>query len=424
MSNILIKNVNILDLPASETTNIGIENDKIKFISKDLPSGFAVDTVIDGKNKLATAGFVNTHTHAAMTLLRSYADDMELMDWLQNKIWPIESKLGANDMYWGSILAIAEMIRSGTTTFADMYFFMEETARAVDETGIRAALSRGLSGDDNADGKNIAENIELYKNWHGKADGRITVMFGPHAPYTCSQSFLKKVVAEAEKLDAAIHIHLSETRGEVENCLKAKGKTPIAYMNEIGVFERPTIAAHCVFATPEEFAIMKEKNVSVAHNPQSNLKLASGIAPVPEMISAGICVGLGTDGASSNNNLDMFEEMRLISMLHKAVKNDPLLITAKEAYAMATINGAKALKLEKVGNLEEGYKADIVLCDIDKPHWHPKFNLCNNFVYSGGYGDVDTVIVNGKVLMDAGKLTTIDEERMKHEVKKCVERFI
>ena len=423
MANILIKNVNTVDMPANETICICIKGDTITFIGKEQPADFTPDTIIDGKEKLAAPGFVNTHTHAAMVLLRSYADDMNLMDWLQNKIWPIEAKLGANDMYWGSMLAITEMIRSGTTTFADMYFFMEETAKAVDESGIRAVLSRGLAGDDTTDDVKINENAQLFKDWHNKADGRITVMFGPHAPYTCSAGFIKRIANKAKEVGAGIHVHLSETKGEVENCVKEHGKTPIAYMNDLGLFELPTIAAHCTFATDDEIAIMKEKKVSVAHNPQSNLKLASGVAPIPAMLKAGIVVGLGTDGASSNNNLDIYEEMRLVSMLHKGVTNDPLVVNARESFEMATINGAVALKLHDVGSLKVGYKADIVLYDISKPHWQPKFNLCNNFVYAGGAGDVHTVIVNGKILLQAGELLTIDEERVKSEIAKCVDRF-
>ena len=424
MANILLKNVNTIDRPANKSTCIGIKDDIILFINEQLPADFIPDTTINCENKLATSGFINTHTHAAMVLFRSYADDMQLMDWLQNKIWPIEAKLSANDIYWGSMLAICEMLKSGTTTFADMYFFMNETAKAVEQTGIRAVLARGLAGDDSSDDTKILENAQLFKDWHNEADGRITVMFGPHAPYTCSKKFIQRVITQAKKLDAGIHIHLSETKGEVENCVSKYGKTPIEHMNDIGLFECPTIAAHCVFITDEEISLMSEKGVSVAHNPQSNLKLASGVAPVDKMLKNGIVLGLGTDGASSNNNLDMYEEMRLVSMLHKGISNDPLVITAKESFEMATINGAKALKLNKIGSIEAGYKADIVLYDIDKPHWQPKFNLCNNFVYAGGAGDVDTVIIDGKILLQKGTLLTIDEERVKYEIGECVKTFI
>ncbi len=414
MSHILIKNVHTID---NNIVSIGVKEDKIAFIGQDVPTGFTIEHTIDGKDKLAVPGMVNTHTHAAMTLFRSYADDMDLMDWLQNKIWPAEAKLQADDVYWGTMLSVAEMLRSGTTTFADMYFFMDEVARVVDETGIRSVLSRGLTGGDDSDGKSIAENKDFYKNWQGKADGRITVMFGPHAPYTCSQKFLEEVINAAADVGAPLHMHLSETKGEVAECLAKHGKTPIAYMDSIGLFSLPTIAAHCTFATSEEICIMKEKNVSVAHNPQSNLKLASGVAPVPEMLKAGIVVGLGTDGASSNNNLDMLEEVRLAAMAHKAIANDPKLVNAREAFDMATVQGAQALRLTGLGVLRADAKADIVLYDMTKPHWYPRFDLCQMLVYAAQSADVHTVLVNGKILLDAGKLTTIDEEKVKYEAE-------
>ncbi|MDR3350014.1 MAG: amidohydrolase [Acidaminococcales bacterium] len=421
MPNILIKNVSMVDRP--HKAHIGVTNDVISFVGEELPADFSPDITIDGEGKLAAPGFVNAHTHASMTLLRSYADDMRLMDWLKNKIWPAEATFDRNDIYWGAMLSIAEMLRSGTTTFADMYYFMDDVAKAVEETGIRAVLSRGLTGGDDSDGKSLAENEDLYHKWHNAADGRITVMFGPHAPYTCSGKFIKRIVAAAGRLGAGIHMHLSETADEVENCLKQNGKTPIAWMGELGLFELPTLAAHCVFATKEEIAIMRAKNVAVAHNPQSNLKLASGIAPVPDMLNAGVLVALGTDGASSNNNLDLLEEMRLVSILHKGVTGNPLVIPAREAFDMATINGAKALRIDNCGYLAAGAKADIVLFDIDKIHWHPKFNLCQLMVYAGQSADVDTVMVNGKILLEKGRLNTIDEEKVKYEVNKRVQKF-
>lgn len=423
MSKILINDVNIITKDGSQVVKIGITDEKITFIDKVAPVDFVPDKTIDGKNRLVTPGLVNTHTHAAMTLLRSYADDMKLMDWLQKKVWPAEAKLNNEDIYWGTMLSITEMIRSGTTTFADMYFFMNDVAKAVDETGIRAVLARGLTGDDSSDGKSILENEQFYKDWNHKADGRITVMFGPHAPYTCSRKFLEKVVDSATKLDAHLHIHLAETKGEVSTCLEKHNKTPIAYMDEIGLFSRPTLAAHCVFVNDEDIAIMKDKNVRVAHNPQSNLKLASGVAPVGKMLKQGLIVGLGTDGASSNNNLDLLEELRLVAMLHKGISYDPLLITMQEAYSMATELGAKATGLNDCGVLKVGAKADILLFDISKLHWQPQFNLLSLLVYSAQSSDVATVLVNGKILMQDHVLTTIDEERVIFETNKCVQKF-
>ena len=252
-----------------------------------------------------------------MTLLRSYADDMVLMDWLQNKIWPAEDGLTDDDIYWGTMLSIAEMLKSGTTCFADMYFSMDRVADAVAETGIRAALSRGLTGFSDENFAKLEENAALFKERHNSCNGRIRVMLGPHAPYTCSMDYLKKVVAKAQELGSEIHMHLAETRGEVDDCIKEHGMSPIKLMDSIGMFECGTLAAHCVHVDEEDMQIMAAKHVRVAHNPQSNLKLASGIAPVPAMLKHGITVGLGTDGTSSNNNLDMLEECRLAAMLHK-----------------------------------------------------------------------------------------------------------
>ncbi|MBP2650077.1 MAG: mtaD [Firmicutes bacterium] len=376
------------------------------------------DQVIDCTDKLIMPGLVNTHTHAAMTLFRSYADDMALMDWLQNKIWPAEDKLTSDDVYWGTQLAIAEMLKTGTTTFADMYSFMDDVAKAVEETGIRAVLSRGMIGVGPNAALALAESKSLYTDWHNGAEGRITVMLGPHAPYTCPPDYLKTVSALAEQLGAEIHIHLSETAGEVEECIKQYGKSPIALMNEVGLLDCGVLAAHCVHVSAEDISIMQKKMVRVAHNPGSNMKLASGVAPVPAMLEAGLVVGLGTDGASSNNNLDMLEELRLAALLHKVNTLNPVAIPAKEALAMATANGAAAVGLGKVtGKIAAGYQADIAIFSMKEPHWYPRHNRVSLLTYAANSADVDTVLVAGKVLLSNRKLTTIDEERIYSEVQ-------
>lgn len=418
MSKILLQNVEMLKSNGEAIkSNIGIEDKYIKFLG-NIPTGWVPDKSINGDNMLAIPGFVNAHTHAAMTLFRSYADDMLLMDWLQNKIWPAEANLNAEDVYWGTMLAIAEMIKSGTTTFADMYFFMNDTAQAVIDSGIRACLSRGMAGVAPTAEQALVESEEFYKTYNNSADGRITVMLGPHAPYTCPPSYIERVVNLASKLGSEIHIHLSETQGEVDECIRKHGKSPIALMNELGLFDQGTLAAHCVHLSREDIDIIKAKNVRIAHNPGSNLKLASGIAPVTELLTAGITMGLGTDGAASNNNLDMLEEMRLAALIHKAAKFNPLAVPAVEAYKMATEYGAKALGLENtVGKLEVGYKADIVLFDMNKLHWYPRHDRLSLLVYAANSADVNTVIVDGKILLDDGKLTTIDEEKLMAEVQ-------
>lgn len=412
MSKLLLKNIELLDTPNGEANVIAVEDGKISYIGKDLPDSFAADEVIDGKGMLATAGMVNTHGHVSMTLLRSYADDMALMDWLENKIWPIEAKMNAKDIYWGAMLGIAEMLKSGTTCFADMYCFMDDVARAVAETGIRANLSRGLIGLAPDKDDKLAENTQLVKDWQGYDNGRIRVTYGPHAPYTCPVEYLQKVIEAAQANNAEIQMHLCETKGEVENCIKEHGVTPIKLMDQLGMFEQGTIAAHCVYLTEDDMDIMAAKNVRVAHNPQSNLKLASGIAPVASMLEKGICVGLGTDGASSNNNLDMLEECRAAAMLHKTTTLNPLAVPAAQAWDMATVNGAKVLGFDELGTLSVGQQADIVLWNMHKPYWYPRHNKLSLLVYAANSSDADTVIVNGKVVLQNGSMTLFDEEKI------------
>lgn len=424
MSKLLLKNIELLDTPNGEANVIAVEDGKISYIGKDLPDSFAADEVIDGKGMLATAGMVNTHGHVSMTLLRSYADDMALMDWLENKIWPIEAKMNAKDIYWGAMLGIAEMLKSGTTCFADMYCFMDDVARAVAETGIRANLSRGLIGLAPDKDDKLAENTQLVKDWQGYDNGRIRITYGPHAPYTCPVEYLQKVIEAAQANNAEIQMHLCETKGEVENCIKEHGVTPIKLMDQLGMFEQGTIAAHCVYLTEDDMDIMAAKNVRVAHNPQSNLKLASGIAPVASMLEKGICVGLGTDGASSNNNLDMLEECRAAAMLHKTTTLNPLAVPAAQAWDMATVNGAKVLGFDELGKLSVGQQADIVLWNMHKPYWYPRHNKLSLLVYAANSSDADTVIVNGKVVLQNGSMTLFDEEKIYAEANLRAQKLL
>lgn len=372
--------------------------------------------VIHAKGKLALPGLVNTHTHIAMGLLRNYADDLPLMDWLETAIFPAEAKLTEDAIYWGTQLGIAEMLRSGTTCFNDMYFFMDTTAQVVAETGIRAVLSRGLAGVSPSAQEALQENKELYTTWHGYDNHRIKVMLGPHAIYTCPEAYLVQVKALAEELGAEIHMHMSETLFEVETSFKEHGKSPVAYVADLGLMEHGFVAAHCVHVSEEDMTILKEKEVRVAHNPQSNLKLASGIAPLEKILAKGILVGLGTDGSASNNNADMLEEVRLAALLHKGTTLQAKEIPAPTALSLGTEMGAKVLGYPTLGRIETGYMADIVLYDMSGMHWLPKNNVLSSFVYAANSSDADTVIVAGKVLMEKKELLTIDEERLRHEV--------
>lgn len=419
----LIKNAAVYhDGQVDEGKNILIDGKRIAGFP-ETADGVPYDEIIDGKGMLALPGLVNTHTHVAMTLFRSYADDLALMDWLQNMIWPAEAHLDDDIVYWGSMLAFAEMIRGGTTAFCDMYMFMDSCAQAAEAAGIRGNIARGLAGVTPNGMKALEENVELYRKWNNGADGRIRVMLGPHAPYTCPPDYLKKVRDTAEQYGIPIHIHLSETKGEVDTCREKFGVTPIALMNQIGLFDVPTLAAHCVHVTEDDIAIMAEKQVRVAHNPGSNLKLASGIAPVPAMRKAGVVVGLGTDGASSNNKLDMFAEMRLAALIHKAASLDPFAIKADEAMQMGTKDGAMCLGYDDLGELKEGYLADFILVDRSGWHWKPRFNSISLAVYAGNSMDVDTVMVNGKVLMRHKELLTIDTEKLDYEVQRVTDKL-
>ena len=422
--NLLIKNATVV-LPdgQTKTANIAVEGSKILAIG-EAPADFIAEQTIDAKDMLAIPGFVNAHTHASMTLLRSYADDMELMTWLNDHIWPVEAKMISNDIYWGAALAAVEMIQSGTTTFADMYGpFMERVADVVTESGMRGVLSRGIIGVAPDGEKKLEENISLYEDYNGAANGRIKVMFGPHAPYTCPPDFLKKVAAAAQRLGAEVHIHMNETKAEIEQITKQYGKRPFEYVEDTGLFESPTLAAHCVHLSDDEIAIIKKHHIRVAHNPGSNMKLASGIAPVPRLLKEGVTVALGTDGTSSNNNLDMLQEVQLAALLHKVNEYDPLAVPAFEALKMGTEYGAKAVGLDGIGRIAPGAKADIVLVSMKGAAWVPRFNEVSLLVYSGSAADVDTVICDGKVLMQHRELLTLDEEKIKYEAQKCAERL-
>ncbi|MCI6233274.1 MAG: amidohydrolase [Selenomonas sp.] len=422
--NLLIKNACVV-LPdgQTKTANIAVEGSKILAIG-EAPADFIAEQTIDAKDMLAIPGFVNAHTHASMTLLRSYADDMELMTWLNDHIWPVEAKMISNDIYWGAALAAVEMLKSGTTTFADMYGpFMERVADVVTESGMRGVLSRGIIGVAPDGEKKIEENISLYEDYNGAANGRIKVMFGPHAPYTCPPEFLKKVAAAAQRLGAEVHIHMNETKAEIEQISKQYGKRPFEYVEDTGLFESPTLAAHCVHLSDDEIEIIKKHGIRVAHNPGSNMKLASGVAPVPRLLKEGVTVALGTDGTSSNNNLDMLQEVQLAALLHKVNEYDPLAVPAFEALKMGTEYGAKAVGLDGIGRLEAGAKADIVLVSMKGAAWVPRFNEVSLLVYSGSAADVDTVICDGKILMQHRELKTLDEEKIKYEAQKCAERL-
>ena len=429
----LIKNIDIITMDADKNRYPGgailYEGDTIEYVGpfSDLEDKIKEDNrqvkVIDGRGMLALPGFINAHTHIPMTAFRGYADNMALWEWLTQKIWPMEAKLKPGDCYWLSLLGAAEMIMAGVTTFSDMYMFTGDIARAAADSGMRAVISRAMVGPDDTYGQRL-KDVEELAEWQNKAEGRITMMIAPHAVYTCSPDFLVTCRKLAEEYKTGIHIHLSETAKEVEDCLKEHGKTPVKHLYDLGYFDLPVTAAHCVHLTDEDMDLMARHDVMVAHCPSSNMKLASGFAPVDRMLKRGITVSLGTDGAASNNNLSILKEMSVAALIAKGYTGDPNALPAHKVVEMATASGAKALMLEdKTGSLEAGKKADIQLIDISGPHLFPKEDPLVHLVYSGYSGDVDTLVINGRVVMQGRKLTTIDLGLVYKEVEKIVNRL-
>ena len=383
------------------------------------------DRIIEGEGKLLIPGLVNAHTHLAMTLFRGLALDRPLMDWLEKEVWPREKKLSGEIVHWFSLLGLVEMIRSGTTAFADMYFFMEEVAEAVEKAGVRAVLSYGIIAP-------TAERLEpelkkaenFAREWDGKAEGRIRAALSPHAPYTCGPEVWKKAVALCRELRIPIHTHLAETAEEVARWQKEKGRSPVEWLEELGVFGVPTLAAHCVHLSEKDMEILAAHGVSAVHCPTSNLKLACGIAPVVEMLRSGVNVCLGTDGAGSAGDLNMIEEMRLAGLLAKVKSGDPQALAAPEALSLATWRGAAALGWGKeLGTIEPGRRADGVMIRLDQAHLVPDHDLLANLVYAAQGADVDTVFVDGRFLLLEGELQTLDEEKIIGRCRELAAKF-
>lgn len=422
MSSILIKNAYIVSMvsPISKA-DLYIEDGLIKeigIIDKE------ADKTIDASGKVVMPGLINTHTHVAMSVFRGYSDELELMEWLSTKMWPIEDKMVSDDVYYASLLSIVEMIKSGTTTFNDQYFFEEATAKAASETGVRAMLSRCIIGDNEGADTRIKEAEELYNVWNNASNGKINICVGIHAPYTCSPETIVKSIELAKKLNTMIHIHYLETEDEIKQIKEKYNKTVTEYLKETGIFDCKTLLAHGVWINEEDAQELKKYDVAVSHNPISNQKLGSGIANIKMLLENGITVGIGTDGQGSTNTLDMFEEIKSALYLQKVVNRSATAMSGFEALKMATIDGAKALGLEKeIGSLEVGKKADVIIVDLDKPHLIPVHDIYSTLAYSVNGADVETVIIDGNIVMEDRKMLTVDEEMVKREVNKVVSRL-
>lgn len=431
LMSILIKNAYIVTMDkdgAGEIENgfLFIEKNLISKIgdnSKNEADSISADKVIDAKGSILMPGLSNTHTHLGMTLLRGYADDMALQAWLETKIWPAEANLTAEDVYYGSLLGCLEMIRSGTTAFCDMYFFMDETAKAVEKAGIRGCLSYGMIEFSNEEkgNKELAVNEKLVKDWQGKANGRITTMYGPHAPNTCCQSFIGRVKKAAERDGVGVHIHVLETEAELNHMKENFGMCSVHHLDAVDFWNTskvPVLAAHCVWMSDGDIKLFAEKGVTVSHNAVSNMKLASGIAPVQKMLDAGVAVSLGTDGCASNNTLNLFEEMKTAALLQKVGTMNPTALPAKAVVEMATVNGGRVID-KQTGVLKAGNKADMILVDVRKANATPVFDVYSHLVYAAAGSDVKTMIVDGKILMEDDKVLVMDEEEVMKKAKDC-----
>ncbi len=383
------------DMSIAET-NVAVEGDRILAVG-DIPQGFTPDTTVEGKDRLLLPGLVNAHTHTYMTMFRGCADDLPFAEWLNGHIDPLEGRMTAEDCYWATLLGNMEMILCGTTASIDMFIYTETASRAAEECGFRTVLTRGLTGPEGGE-RRLREFFTEYEAWKGRCS-RVTFALGPHAPYSCSEDYLRQVADLAKEHGLGLHIHVSESRFEQETIRQQYGCTPAALLDRCGILGGKTLAAHGVYLSDEDIALFKARGVSVVTNPVSNLKLGNGIAPVPGMLRAGVNVALGTDGAASNNALNLFRELSFVTLLHKGVTGDTTAVPAAEALKMATVNGAKALGLESCGEIKAGAKADLTVLDIDKPWLRPWIDLRSSLVYCARGDEVTDVMVDGRFLL-------------------------
>ncbi|MDR1482414.1 MAG: amidohydrolase [Synergistaceae bacterium] len=409
----VIRNVLIWDAERSDAEYGDIVIDGGGGISEITEAGAASgEIMIDGRGRtIALPGLVNSHTHVSMTLLRGLGEELPLMDWLQKKIFPVEDRLRAEHIRAGADLAMIEMIAGGVTCFADMYYFMNEVALAALATGMRAALSRGLTGES---ARKLKENLDLADEFNGR-EGRLIVQLGPHAPFTIPRRSVENIARTAKEKNLGVHFHWLETKGEFDSFLAEHGTGPIEYLEQTGLLDvRELILAHGVWFPPDGLRAVARDNVTVVHNPKSNLKLGSGYAPVRQMLENGVNVALGTDGAASNNRLDMWDEMRTAALMHKGYHLDPTVLSARQAVRMATVNGASGLGFKNVGLIQAGYRADIILIDMSGPRYVGcnRTNVPEFVVYAGSSRDVRATIVDGKILYKDGECVTLDEEEI------------
>lgn len=418
----LFKNISIIDenLDHKENMYVATEGGKITYVGSIMPESYVGDEY-DGSGKLLMSGFYNIHSHSPMSLLRGYGENMTLSDWLNKRIFPFEAKMNAADNYNGSLLSIAEMIRGGVVSNSDMYYRTPSLIRAARESGFKTNLSVPvLCFDDSS-----LRDLPVFSEMTSMDEDGILVKceYSIHAEYTSTPKVVRELAERAMLDKKSIHVHLSETKNEHEECIARHGMTPTAYFESLGVFNVPTTAAHCVWADENDIEIMSKNGVTVACNPTSNMKLASGFANVKLMLEKGVNVGLGTDGSASNNTLDMINELKMFALIYKGISGDPTVVTPKQSLAAATVNGAKAQRRQG-GLVKEGYDADLIVLDTTRENYTPVHEMINNVVYSSNSRDVVLTMINGKVVYKNGEFMTIDLEKAKYEAKKSVERIL
>ena len=423
-ADILVTNGTVLTLDAGDTeiTNgaVAVAKDTITAVGPaDEFGDWSVSRVIDANGGIIMPGLINSHTHAAMTCFRGLADDLQLMTWLNDHIFPAEAKLDEHKVFWGTLLACAEMIMSGTTCFCDMYLYEDAVARAAKEAGVRAVVGEVLYDFDSPNYGPIEKGFEytqtLIDTWKG--DPLVSIAVEPHSTYLCAPELLKRAFNLAQAFNLPLVIHLAESKSEVEQIKKRYGRTPVEHLAGLDVLAPNVLACHCVELTPNDITLLQRSDVKVAHNVESNMKLASGVAPIPCLLKEGICVGMGTDGCASNNDLDLFLEMDTVAKLHKAKTLDPTAMDARTVLRMATIQGARALGLdESIGSLEKGKKADLIIIDTHKPHLTPMYNPVSHLVYAAMGSDVRTSIINGAIVMEEGHLKTINQKSVLNNI--------
>ncbi len=425
---ILLKNATLLPECGfgSKSVNVLVEDGKIAKITEKLPLD-AVDSTVDCGGNLLIPGFYNAHCHAAMTLFRGYGEDLPLQRWLEERIFPAEDRLSPESVLAASRFAIAEMLRNGIVSFSDMYMFEDVTAEAVLESGIKANLSRCIvSFDPTADMKNdfrLRESLELVDQYHGAGNGRLKIDLSLHAEYTNVPHACEYVGRVARERGLLMQLHLSETEKEHRECIERHGKTPARFFADLGVFDTPTLAAHCVWVSDEDIEIMAQKGVTAVHNPISNLKLGSGVMPIRRMLDAGVNVAFGTDGVASNNRLDLLRDYQVAAILHKGISRDPASVTARELFPLATQNGALAQGRADCGRLEVGACADLVLLDRHAMHNVPCYDEYAMLAYSAAASDVKMTMVDGRILYQNGAYTSMDEERLRFDFEQVLSRY-